>query len=185
MKKIESLAVLVATMAILLVCMLRSEPTSAEQLQRLDSPLEDPRIDAAGGVIPTTGVWVLRRDRLLDGKIDKPESSDVQITFRNGQLAGQFVGQRALGRENDSVFSGETVAGHFQLIVLRQDDDYGYTAIHLGRRAAANRFVGTWTDNTAVDNSGDFELVLKDSVTSDEAIQRPCTVEDAAERLSR
>jgi hypothetical protein len=110
---------------------------------------------------PADATWVLRSDCKIDGQVEEGGQSDrLALRAREGALTGEYVGQRAQGKDNGSRFTGQitrTAAGA-PLLSLRQTDRW-YAANYAGRLVAENRFVGCWFDSDG--NAGDFELVVE------------------------
>jgi hypothetical protein len=112
--------------------------------------------------LPPEATWVLSRDFKLDGQLKEPKETKLQMTAKEGKLAGHFAGQRALDKEDDSAFSGEVVVGEYsRLLILRQEKKgkgKTYVVIHVGQPMGPNHYRGTWHDTSG--NAGDFELKL-------------------------
>jgi hypothetical protein len=110
--------------------------------------------------LPAEATWVLLRDFQIDGQLKKPQQTKLQLTAKEGKLAGHFVGKKALDMDDDSSFSGEVVVGEFsRLLILRQEkkgDGKTYVVIHVGQPIGPNQYRGTWHDTSG--NAGDFEL---------------------------
>jgi hypothetical protein len=112
-------------------------------------------------LLPEDGIWELRRDFKLDGKVEEAQdNTKLQLKRKGKQFSGHFVDKKANGKDNDSTFSGEVVA-HWNgksLLILRQEDRErdGYVVIHTGQLVGKNHFRGVWYD--IVGQSGDFEL---------------------------
>jgi hypothetical protein len=110
--------------------------------------------------LPPEATWVLLRDFKLDGQLKEPLETKLQLTAKEGKMAGHFVGKKALDKEDDSAFRGETVVGELShLLILRQEkkgDGNTYVVIHIGQPIGPNHYRGTWHDTSG--NAGDFEL---------------------------
>lgn len=112
--------------------------------------------------MPVEGIWKSSYDSELDGKMIVRESPAIELTFYNDRLSGRYQNQRAVEKENDSIFTGYVVRGRKPMIFLQQEHDRGYTAIYTDTLAGRNRFVGTYVDNTGGSGDWSLNLVSKD-----------------------
>jgi hypothetical protein len=116
---------------------------------------------APAAAFPADATWVLRSDRKLDGRVDESRQEDrITLRAKGDVVAGEYVGQKAQGKENGSRFGGEVThapAGT-PLLTLRQTDKW-YAATYAGRLVGEGRVVGCWFDSDG--RAGDFELVVE------------------------
>lgn len=112
--------------------------------------------------MPVEGIWKSSYDSELNGELNVRESPAIKLTFYNDRLSGRYQDQRAVGKENDSIFTGYVVRGRKPMIFLQQEHDRGYTAIYTGTLTGRNHFVGTYADNTGGSGDWSLDLVSKD-----------------------
>jgi len=106
------------------------------------------------------GIWRIRYDRKLDGKLsdDEPIAGRWQFTVINNQITGISAKpeERKLNRS-----SGEIVPGKPPIVFWRMDSlgVKGYVWFSCGRLVEEGKIVGTWYDTNGA--SGDFEFVFE------------------------
>jgi hypothetical protein len=98
------------------------------------------------------GVWVMRYDDKLDGKVEGKPESDVR--WRLDVSKDKVTGSLDNGKGHS--LSGEVVDGKPPVLFLRQEGPRGLVCFYTGKFAEKNRIFGTWFDNRG--GSGDFDM---------------------------
>jgi hypothetical protein len=98
------------------------------------------------------GVWVMKYDDRLDGKVESKPDSDVRwrLTVSKDKVSGK------LDNGKGHSLAGEVVDGKPPIIFLRQEGPRGLVCYYSGKLVENGRLVGTWFDNRG--GSGDFEM---------------------------
>ena len=86
-----------------------------------------------------------------------------KFSVRNDRITGSLADKKDADPTNHHL-AGEIVAGKPPIITLRQDGPKGLVCYYTGKRAAADRIVGTWYDNRGA--AGDFEFIVEKKETS-------------------
>lgn len=134
-----------------------------QSLSPIDSPVPSSKVDP----MPTAGIWVSKYDSTLDGELIPRESPRLELALANDRVIGHYENRWAVGKPNESIFSGEILRGRVPMITLRQEDPDGYTAIYTGRLVSPLRFVGSYLDNTGAAGDWAFELVVESTQEPD------------------
>jgi hypothetical protein len=102
------------------------------------------------------GIWNLKRDYLLDGKLQLSRIKSHMLIFNahHNRFTGNYV-----GIDNDSIFYGEILKERITDIIYFIQYDSSYYRVFAGKKVKKNKFIGTWY---AVDgHTGDFVMVKK------------------------